>query len=119
LSELGLQLRNKTPKRRLKAKLRGISSKPRNRTRTWAMDFVHDQLAMGRKIRILTVVDTFSRYAPIVDPRFSYRAEDVVGTLELSQRATPTRSNRAESPDIIGSSRWHPRARYRDIGRKI
>ena len=46
------------------------------------MDFVHDQLAMGRKIRVLTVVDTFSRYAPVIDPRFSYRVEDVVETLE-------------------------------------
>ncbi len=46
------------------------------------MDFVHDQLATGRKIHVLTVVDTFSRYAPVIDPRFSYRAEDVVATLE-------------------------------------
>ena len=46
------------------------------------MDFVHDQLATGRKIRVLTVVDTFSRFSPTVDPRFSYRAEDVVATLE-------------------------------------
>ena len=29
-----------------------------------------------------TVVDTFSRFSPIIDPRFSYRAEDVVATLE-------------------------------------
>ena len=29
---------------------------------TWAMDFVHDQLATGRKLRVLTVVDTLSRY---------------------------------------------------------
>jgi hypothetical protein len=43
------------------------------------MDFVHDQLATGRKIRVLTVVDTFSRFSPAVDPRFSYRGEDVVG----------------------------------------
>jgi putative transposase len=28
---------------------------------TWAIDFVHDQLALGRKIRILTVVDIFSK----------------------------------------------------------
>ena len=48
----------------------------------WAMDFVHDQLATGRKIRVLTVVDTFSRYVPVLDPRFSYRGEDVVHTLE-------------------------------------
>jgi hypothetical protein len=27
------------------------------------MDFVHDQLATGRKIRVLTVVNTFSRFS--------------------------------------------------------
>ena len=46
------------------------------------MDFVHDQLATGRKIRVFTIVDTFSRFSPAVDPRFSYRGEDVVLTLE-------------------------------------
>ena len=46
------------------------------------MDFVHDQLATGKKIRVLTVVDTFSRYVPVLDPQFSYRAEDVVRALE-------------------------------------
>jgi len=80
--ELGLQLRNKTPKRRVKAKLREDRRNATQPNETWAMDFVHDQLSMGRKIRILTVVDTFSRYAPVIDPRFSYRAEDVVQTLE-------------------------------------
>ena len=34
--------------------------------------------ATGTKIRILTVVDTFSRYVPVLDPQFSYRAENVV-----------------------------------------
>lgn len=48
----------------------------------WAMDFVHDQLATGKKIRVLTAVDTFSRYVPVLDPRFSYRAENVVRALE-------------------------------------
>ncbi len=81
-NEMGLQLRKKTPKRRVKAKLRDdrrAASRPND---VWAMDFVHDQLATGRKLRILTVVDTFSRYAPAVDPRFSYRGEDVVETLD-------------------------------------
>jgi hypothetical protein len=41
------------------------------------MDFVHDQLATGLKIRVLTIVDTFCRFSPAVDPRFSYRGEDV------------------------------------------
>lgn len=46
------------------------------------MDFVHDQLAMGRKIRVLTVVEIFSQFSRLIDPRFSYRAADVVMALE-------------------------------------
>ena len=80
--EMGLQLRNKVPKRRIKAKLRDDRRPAVRSNDTWAMDFVHDQLATGRKLRVLTVVDTWSRFSPAVDPRFSYRAEDVVATLE-------------------------------------
>ena len=36
----------------------------------------------GRKLRVLTIIDTWSRFSPAVDPRFSYRGEDVVATLE-------------------------------------
>lgn len=38
------------------------------------------------------MVDTFSRYVPVVDPRFSYRAEDVVASLErvCSQTGYPS-----------------------------
>lgn len=57
----------------------GGSRRPERRL---AMDFVHDQLATGKKICVLTVVDTFCRYVPVLDPRFSYRAEDVVRALE-------------------------------------
>lgn len=46
----------------------------------WVMDFVHDKLAAGQKIRVLRVVDTFSQFSPVIDPRFSYRVEDVVAT---------------------------------------
>ena len=80
--ELGMQLRNKTPKRRVKAKLRDDRAEAVGPNDVWAMDFVHDQLATGRKIRVLTVVDTFSRYVPALDARFSYRGEDVVATLD-------------------------------------
>lgn len=84
--ELGLQLRNKTPKRRVKAKLREDRAPAVRHNDVWAMDFVHDQLATGRKLRILTVVDTFSRFSPVIDRRFSYRGEDVVATLDRTCR---------------------------------
>lgn len=52
------------------------------------MDFVHDQLATGKKLQVLTVVDTFSRYVPLLDVYYSYRGEDVVATLDRVCRTT-------------------------------
>ena len=46
-NELGLQLRNKHPKRRVKAKLREDRTEAVGPNDVWAMDFVHDQLANG------------------------------------------------------------------------
>jgi putative transposase len=80
--ELGLQLRNKTPKRRVKAKLRDDRRPATRSNETWAMDFVHDQLATGRKVRVLTIVDTFSRFSPALEPRLTFRGTDVVEILE-------------------------------------
>ena len=87
-NELGLQLRNKRPKRRVKAKLREDRQEAIGPNDVWAMDFVHDQLALGNKLRILTIVDTHSRLSPATDARFTYRGEDVVQTLERVCRQT-------------------------------
>jgi putative transposase len=84
--ELGLQLRNKTPKRRVKAKLRDDRRPATRSNETWAMDFVHDQLATGQKLRVLTIVDTFSRFSPPLEPRFTFPGADVVEVLK--SRAT-------------------------------
>jgi len=46
--EMGLQIRHKTPKRRVKAKLREDRRPATRSNETWAMDFVHDQLATGQ-----------------------------------------------------------------------
>jgi putative transposase len=48
----------------------------------WSMDFLSDQLFDGRKIRVLTIVDNFTRVSPAIDVRLSYRGADVVATLE-------------------------------------
>jgi putative transposase len=80
--EMGLQLRNKTPKRRVKAKLRSDRTAATAANDIWAMDFVHDQLFDGKKIRVLAIVDTLSRVSPALDVRHSYRGSDVVETLE-------------------------------------
>ena len=83
------------------------------------MDFVHDQLATGRKLRVLTIVDTFSRFSPAIEPRFSFRGCDVVEVLERVGRqvripeGNPGRSrNRvcvARSGSLGVSARCHAR----------
>ena len=79
---MGLQLRNKSPKRRVQAKLREGRANASTPNDVWAMDFVHDQLFDGCKIRVLAIVDTFTRLSPAIDVRQSYRCADVVATLE-------------------------------------
>jgi putative transposase len=37
---------------------------------------------IGRKLRVLTIVDTFSRFSPAVEPRFNFCGADVVEVLE-------------------------------------
>jgi putative transposase len=75
-----MQLRHKTPKRRVKAKLRDDRVEAVGPNEVWAMDFVNDQLATGKKLRVLTVGDTFSQCVPVLDVR--YRGEDGVATLD-------------------------------------
>jgi putative transposase len=69
-------------KRRVKAALRADRTPPSRTNEIWAMDFVHDQLALGTKIRVLTIVDRFSRFSPAVEARLRFRGADVVEVLE-------------------------------------
>ena len=58
-SELGMQVRTKRRKRLVRPRVPlEVPTKPNQR---WSLDFVHDQLADGRRIRVLNVVDDYSR----------------------------------------------------------
>ena len=81
-TEEGLQIRNKRPKRKVSAKLREDRRPPEGANDVWAMDFLSDQLFDGRKIRVLTIVDAFSKVSPAIDVRPRYTGADVVATLE-------------------------------------
>lgn len=80
--EMNLQLRNKTPKRKVKAKLRDDRTPASAPNECWSMDFLSDQLFDGRKIRVLSIIHNFSRVSPALNVRMSYRGADVVQTLD-------------------------------------
>jgi putative transposase len=55
------------------------------------MDFMHDTLAQGERIRVLTVIDVFTREALAVEARKSFRGGNVVEVLSrlASERGMP------------------------------
>lgn len=69
LQGLGPATQEKDTKHRVKAKLREDRRVAVGPNDVWAMDFVYNQLATGKKLRVLMIVDKFSRYVPVLDPR--------------------------------------------------
>jgi putative transposase len=57
----GLQMRLKPPRRRVMAKLREDRTPATAANQIWAIDWIYDQLFDGRRIWVLTMVDTYSR----------------------------------------------------------
>ena len=77
----GLSLRLKRQKRKKAAKLRQPKQIAFTINEVWSMDFVADALFDGRKLRMLTVVDCYSREFLAIDVGKSLKGEDVVNAL--------------------------------------
>ncbi|MFN2461649.1 MAG: IS3 family transposase [Candidatus Velthaea sp.] len=77
---LGLQLR---PRRKRGVRyVRGATIAPVTRpNERWSLDFVHDRLANGRKFRMLTIVDDFSRECVGIEADFSFPSARVIRAL--------------------------------------
>ena len=84
--EMGLQMRHKPPRRRVQAKLREDRQPARGPNDCWSMDLMADQTFEGHKLRVLTIVDNFSRVSPAIEVRRRYTGYDVVRTLERATR---------------------------------
>lgn len=78
---LNLALRRKKRAKRI-VREREALAVPQVPNKHWAMDFVHDSLWSGRKIRCLTVLDLHSRFCPVVEVGYSLPAERVIRVLD-------------------------------------
>ena len=79
--EEGLCLRAKRPRRRKMAAHRQARCVPAQANEAWSLDFVHDQLSNGSKIRMLTVIDVYTREALAIEVGERLRGGDVVSVL--------------------------------------
>ena len=79
--ELELNLRIKPKKRLKRDKPEPLAVPDDVPNDTWSMDFMADQLADGRPIRTLNVLDDFSREGLCIEVDFSLPAERVIRSL--------------------------------------
>jgi len=80
-----------------------VAEAPRER---WSMDFVADELADGRRFRILTVVDQFSRMSPLIEADGSLTGAKVAAAL---RRAAAT-SGLPRSITVDNESEFYSKA---------
>lgn len=87
----GLYVRVRKKRKRARP-LRLVPAEARGRNECWSMDFVSDQLSMGPRIRVLTVVDNFTResVAMEVDRSLPSRAVTAVLDRAIEGRGKPT-----------------------------
>lgn len=89
--EEGLSLRQKSPKRRRSAVVRQPKSVAGARNEIWSMDFMHDRLSNGRMLRLLTVVDRFTRECIALEIAYGFKSMDVITALRraIARRGKP------------------------------
>jgi putative transposase len=113
--ELELNLRIKPKKRLVREKPESLAV-PTAINKVWSMDFMHDQLADGRRIRLFNVIDDFNREGLGIDVDFSLPSERVIRSLDhiIEWRGAPASIRCDNGPEYISATllEW---AKQRDI----
>lgn len=98
-----LLIKRKNPRRRISAKKRVERPLASGKNHIWSMDFMADQLFDGRRFRLLTLVDNFSRESLAIRAGVSLRGTDVVKALEdvKKKRGVPKEIRVDNGPEFI------------------
>ena len=102
--KLELNLRIK-PKKRLKRDKPEPLAVPEQLNQTWSMDFMHDQLADGRRYRLFNVIDDCNREGLAIEVDFSLPAERVIRSLDqiIEWRGQPETIRCDNGPEYISN----------------
>ena len=89
----GLRMRPKRPRRHVSSRRRGLRTQASRPDERWAMDFMSDELFDGRRIRMLTIVDHFTRESLAIEVDGSlggHRVVEALARLALGDRKPKT-----------------------------
>ena len=102
--ELELNLRIK-PRHRLVREKPLPLAVPTAINQSWSMDFMHDQLADGRSIRLFNVIDDFNREGLGIEVDFSLPSERVIRSLDriIEWRGKPAAIRCDNGPEYISA----------------
>lgn len=103
--QLELNLRIKPKKRLVREKPEPLAE-PTAINQVWSMDFMHDQLADGRSIRLFNVIDDFNREGLEIEVGFSLPSERVIRSLEriMKWRGRPNRIRCDNGPEYVSGA---------------
>ena len=101
--EMNLQIRRRTPKRRVRAKIRKYQPEVKATNECWSMDFVSDMLFNRQKFRALTIIDNHTRQCVGIGVGSSFKGIDVVTFLEevIENHGIPDRIKVDNGPEFI------------------
>ena len=99
-----LALRRKCPRRRASVRTRVGRPPAEAANQAWATDFVSVPLADGRRARVLTVLDVFTRESPAIRADARFTAGMVVWVLDelKTSRGLPASVRVGNGPEVAG-----------------
>jgi hypothetical protein len=96
---------------------------PTGINQSWSMDFMHDQLADGRSIRLFNVIDDFNREGLGIEVDFSLPSERVIRSLDriIEWRGRPMAIRCDNGPEYISAVTlaWPPSAEFASISSSL
>ncbi len=101
-----LGIGRRKPRRNRSSLVRTARPKVCRCNETWSMDFMSDQLFNGKRFRLLTIVDNFSRESLAIRVSERFTGDEVVATLEaiVSVRGKPQSIRVDNGPEFISKS---------------
>jgi len=117
--EGGMQVPKKQCKRRRSSPCGGsenscVRKRPLRPNHVWSYDFVEDRTERGRKLRMLVVLDEFTRESLAIEVAWSFTAERVVQALQylFAVRGAPEHLRSDNGPEFVAHAvtRWLDRA---------
>ena len=96
-----------------------VRHKPRHRNHVWSYDFVSERIEDGRQLKLLVVIDEFTRECLAIEVARSFKAHDVKLVLQylFAVRGAPEHIRSDNGPEFVARDirRWLDQAQVRTL----